>query len=152
MDRLDTYRAADRLCKTRLRKSPPVRLYRRLHIRKVEANVRREIVRDLLVKTKRALIFALVHFTILAVSFTVAFSWTMQRFDAGEPVPMMETMLDGIVSFLTAPLIWLSAIPASESLVTALQWPFIVLNSLAWGFAVEFTYSRFRRSAPHKQA
>ena len=94
---------------------------------------------------KRALIFALVHFVILAVAFTLAFSWTMSRFDTGEPVTMLEIIADGTVNLLTVPLVWLRHIPVDQGLVDIFQWPLIVLNSLLWGFLAEFIYSRVSR-------
>jgi len=95
---------------------------------------------------KRALIFAAIHFAILAVAFLMAFSSTMSRFDAGSAsVPLMETVLDGVVTVLTAPLLLLARIPGTEGLADILQWPLIVANSLGWGFAAETLFGLFRQ-------
>ena len=145
MNRPDTYRAAAGQCKTGLRKSLQARLYRRLRIRNFGAIVRSEIFRDLQVKKKRALVFALIHFSVLAVAFILAFSWTMSRFDTGKPVTMPEIIAGGTVNVLTVRLVWLRHIPIDQGLVDILQWPLIVLTRLLWGFAAEFIYSRVSR-------
>jgi hypothetical protein len=89
--------------------------------------------------------FALLHFLVLAAAFTLVFSWTMARFDTGAPATIMETVLDGVVSVLTVPMAWLRNVPFDQDTVDMLQWPLIVLNSLLWGYGLEYLYSRLRR-------
>jgi len=95
--------------------------------------------------TKRILLFAAIHFAVLAITFTVSFSRSMARFDDGIPATLIESLLDRIVDLLAAPIFWIAEPRITGDMGTVVEWLIIALNSLLWGSAIEYVYIRIRR-------
>ena len=90
---------------------------------------------------------AVLHFIALAISFSVAFSSTMERFDA--PVHMKATRMETAASYVAVALAqpglaaW-DVINSSRSGPRFVQWLLVAANSVLWGVVLAWLVMAFR--------
>ena len=93
----------------------------------------------------RILMFAAIHFVVLAITFSVSFSRQMARFDEGQPATSVDSFMGYTVHVLATPMVWFWNSPLSGRMGAAMEWIVILFNSLLWGLAMESVYGGRRR-------
>ncbi|MFT5286619.1 MAG: hypothetical protein ACI8TQ_002789 [Planctomycetota bacterium] len=99
------------------------------------------------IQTQRAIGFSVAHFLVLIVSAATAFSFGMERFDAGDA---RETAVEFVASALTkilmmpGRLIWTPW--ASKNVHDSLEWVLLLANSALWGIALAYVYGKIRKA------
>ena len=93
---------------------------------------------------KRVAIFSFIHLGILLVFFIISFSAGMDEIDGKGKITAFEEISKKITVVLMSPvsLLWNSW--ASKNIHDGIEFVLFILNSVLWGAAIEYLYSKYK--------
>ena len=93
---------------------------------------------------KRILIFSFIHLGVLIAFFIVCFSAGMDEFDGKGEITIFEEISQKITVILMSPMYLLWNSWASKHIHDVIENILFILNSVLWGAAVEYLYSKYK--------
>ena len=93
---------------------------------------------------KRILIFSVIHLAVLIAFFIVSFSAGMDELDEKGEITIFETISQKLTVILMSPMYLLWNSWASQHIHNVIENVLFILNSVVWGVAIEYLYSRYR--------
>ena len=93
---------------------------------------------------KRIVIFSLIHLGVLIAFFAVSFSAGMVKFDGKGEITTFEEISQKITVILMSPMYLLWNSWASKNIHDGIEFVLFILNSVLWGAAIEYLYSKYK--------
>ncbi len=93
---------------------------------------------------KRILIFSFIHLGMLIGFFFVSFSAGMDEFDGKGEITTFEEISQKITVILMSPMYLLWNSWASKHIHDLIEHLLFILNSVLWGVAIEYLYSKYK--------
>lgn len=75
----------------------------------------------------------------------ISFSSQMARFENGLPATTIDSVLAFVVNILATPMVWYWNSRLSSDMGTVAEWMVIGVNSLVWGFLLEYAFRQIRQ-------
>lgn len=96
------------------------------------------------ISKKRIATFSAIHLAILFIFFVISFSAGMNEFDGKGEMTAFEEMAQKVTVVLMSPLylVWNSW--ASKHIHNLIENLLFIANSVLWGIAVEYLYSKYK--------
>ena len=93
---------------------------------------------------KRIAVFSFIHFAILVAFFVISFSAGMDEFDGKDEMSAFEEIAQMVTVVLMSPLYLLWNSWASKHIHNLVENILFITNSVVWGFAIEYLYSKIK--------
>jgi hypothetical protein len=93
---------------------------------------------------KRIVIFSLIHLGVLIAFFIVSFSAGMDEVDGKREITTFEKISQKITVILMSPMYLLWNSWASKHIHDVIENLLFILNSVLWGVAIEYLYSKYK--------
>ena len=93
---------------------------------------------------KRSVIFSLIHLGVLIAFFVVSFSAGMDKFDGKGEITTFEEISQKITVILMSPMYLLWNSWASKHIHDIIENLLFIINSVLWGVAIEYLYSKYK--------
>lgn len=93
---------------------------------------------------KRIVIFSFIHLGVLIAFFIVSFSAGMDEFDGKGEITTFEEISHKITIILMSPMYLLWNSLASKHIHDVIENLLFIINSVLWGVAIEYLYSKYK--------
>ena len=93
---------------------------------------------------KRIVIFSFIHLGVSIAFFIISFSAGMDEFDGNGEITIFEEISQQITVILMSPMYLLWDSWASKHIHDVIENLLFILNSVIWGVAIEYLYSKYK--------
>jgi hypothetical protein len=93
---------------------------------------------------KRIVIFSFIHLGALIAFFIVSYSAGMDKIDAKGEITIFQKLSQIITVILMSPMYLLWSTWASKHIHDVIENILFIMNSVLWGVAIEYLYSKYR--------